>query len=44
MTAPTHEVGVEGDPDEVAERLLRSAAKLSHDPATEVDWDTAARP
>ncbi|MFE5514544.1 diiron oxygenase [Streptomyces sp. NPDC056529] len=25
---------------DVAERLLRSAAKLSYDPATEVDWDT----
>ncbi|MFE6856610.1 diiron oxygenase, partial [Streptomyces sp. NPDC057674] len=23
-----------------AERLLRSAAKLSYDPAVEVDWDT----
>lgn len=25
---------------DVAERLLRSAAKLSYDPAVEVDWDT----
>ncbi|WP_030753007.1 diiron oxygenase [Streptomyces griseus] len=28
------------DQDDVAERLLRSAAKLSYDPAVEVDWDT----
>ncbi|MFD8014614.1 diiron oxygenase [Streptomyces sp. NPDC058955] len=28
------------DHDDVAERLLRSAAKLSYDPAVEVDWDT----
>ncbi|MFI8324949.1 diiron oxygenase [Streptomyces sp. NPDC085529] len=28
------------DHDHVAERLLRSAAKLSYDPAVEVDWDT----
>ncbi|MET9619760.1 MULTISPECIES: diiron oxygenase [unclassified Streptomyces] len=28
------------DEQEVARRLLDSAAKLSYDPATEVDWDT----
>ncbi|MEU3396653.1 AurF N-oxygenase family protein [Streptomyces filamentosus] len=28
------------DQDDVAERLLRSAAKLSYDPLVEVDWDT----
>ncbi|KAA6210653.1 AurF N-oxygenase family protein [Streptomyces filamentosus] len=27
------------DQDDVAERLLRSAAKLSYDPLVEVDWD-----
>ena len=26
--------------DDVAARLLLSAAKLSYDPSTEVDWDT----
>ncbi|MEU3609526.1 diiron oxygenase [Streptomyces sp. NPDC035033] len=28
------------DQDDIAERLLRSAARLSYDPAVEVDWDT----
>ena len=44
MTTATHEVGVEGDPREVAGRLLRSAAKQSHDPATEIDWDLPLDP
>lgn len=29
---------------DVARRLLDSAAKLSYDPATEVDWDTPWTP
>jgi P-aminobenzoate N-oxygenase AurF len=38
--APTSE----GDPQEVAARLLRSAARQSHDPATEIDWDAPLDP
>ncbi len=40
---PTH-VGTEGDPEEVAARLLRSSARQSHDPATEIDWDAPLDP
>ena len=44
MTAPTTERGTEGLPAEVADRLLRSAARQSHDPATEIDWDAPLDP
>ena len=42
--APATHQGPEGDREEVAGRLLRSSAKQSHDPATEIDWDAPLDP
>ena len=44
MSVLTARTGTEGDAQEVADRLLRSAARQSHDPATEIDWDAPLDP
>lgn len=42
--ASTPDATIEGDPQEVARRLLGSSAALSYDPATQIDWDAPLDP